>query len=213
MEIRNIKLVVLDLDHTTIFFNKEKGDITSRPNLAEFLKFLLRNYDVGVWTAGDEDYAYLIVDEVFQLKRDQFKFIWSREDCQELIKIKKKYVENRKGMVIKHKKIFVKPLAMIWKTNLAKTRGWNKNNTILIDDTPSSCSQNKENCIMIRGFNGEEDDRELKKIREHLYWTKFEDVLGLSKKAIEKCLARVAKQTRLDPIIVKRVISVKYGVY
>lgn len=54
-----------------------------------------------------------------------------------------------------------KPLTKIWKKSLAKNNGWNKTDTLIIEDTFYNCRKNYSNCIIVPEYNGDMEDTTL----------------------------------------------------
>ena len=165
-----IKNILLDLDQTLIFseelskftptekmklFKYKKMDdsyITfARPHLQEFLDYIFKNFRVAVWTAASKSYAKFIIDNFILIKPGRkLDFVFYSYHCNLSIK-------SGNGL---------KGLNMLWeKFNL---KGYNKHNTIIIDDNHDVKKIQIENCYHIPEFNynkrGSENDKELSKL-------------------------------------------------
>jgi TFIIF-interacting CTD phosphatase-like protein len=91
--------------------------VYERPHLQEFLDYLFANYRVAVWTAASKDYAIFIIEDILlQKKPDRklefFLFDYHGELCE-------------KGGCDSPK-----DLQLVWNT----FPGFNKDNTVIIDD-------------------------------------------------------------------------------
>ena len=177
--------IILDLDQTLISaepskefsFTKNKNKVKKfnfhdmigyyiifeRPGLQDFLDYLFKNFNVSVWTAATKEYALFVIEKVI-LKNSERKleYVFHSEHC----KYSKK---NARGP---------KDLNVLWE--IYKLPGYNKKNTIIIDDLKEIFEIQKKNCINIKPFyfieeNSNTDD-EFKKVKEKLERTrkKFE---------------------------------------
>jgi hypothetical protein len=157
--------------------------IQERPYLNEFLDFLFQKFDVGVWTAGSEDYAHMMCSEIFKRHYDNLVFIWSREKCtlfngervfenfkqeklnEELIHcilITEEDFPERK----KQRDYYLKDLRILWRNRELIERGWNENNTIIIEDTPENSFMCYNNIIQVSSFQDYQCQL-IKKIQQH----------------------------------------------
>ena len=129
--------------------------IFERPHLQEFLDFIFENYDVSIWTAATKDYALFIIDKIILTKPNRkLDYIFFSYHCNISKKIKKSS----------------KDLSMLW--DIYKIVGYNKNNTIILDDYDEVYISQKDNCIIAKQFkfindNSEKDDF-LKKLKRKL---------------------------------------------
>lgn len=170
--------VILDLDETLVSshgvsnFPFDKPDIRNkilnytfhnmesyyiifeRPHLQDFLKFLFKNFNVSVWSAGSKDYVAFIVNNVI-LKPDPTRkldyLLWSYH-CKD---------SNKKH---KNKKC----LKILWDDY--KLDEFTKKNTVLVDDMKETCQPQKKNCINVPVFDILETKKDsyLKELRNKL---------------------------------------------
>lgn len=143
-------LVLLDLDNTLITSESKKNinnvingkiipDIDAsnwglkpeyifiRPYLNEFLSFLFDNFYVGLWSAANEKWISTICSQsILRNYKDKFLFIWN-------------------GSMCKNKE---KPLQKVWKMY----NGFNRTNTILIDDVLGNETPNVRNRLNINKY-------------------------------------------------------------
>lgn len=92
------KLIVLDIDRTLVHacpqqyvqnkwnewynsFDFDMYKVYIRPNMQQFLDFLFDHFDVGVFTAGGNEYADVIVEHLFAERKLQF--VLSSDHCDE----------------------------------------------------------------------------------------------------------------------------------
>jgi Dullard-like phosphatase family protein len=139
------KTLVLDLDETLIHSSRfpphsrvdafRVGDpefyVFKRPGLEEFLKFARDNFEVFIFTYGEERYAKPIIDHLMPWLDDQHRLY--REAC-----------DGRKGPS-KDLRIFERA----------------RNRLILIDDSESALSLNPQNTVQISKWQGVPWDRAL----------------------------------------------------
>ena len=170
-----IKNVILDLDETLIsatsydesnhLHNRDKnmnlftyhhmsGDyiIAERPHVQKFLDFLFSNFNVSVWTAASKSYALFVINNVI-LSRDKRKldYILYSSHCD--------ISKNSTGCIKNLEQLF-------------HIYGYNKNNTLIIDDNLEVFSKQSNKVINIKPFislkDKSEKDTELLKIEKFL---------------------------------------------
>lgn len=162
-----VKNILLDLDQTLIFSNElskfqpspkmklfkykqmDNSYITfARPHLQEFLDYIFKNFRVAVWTAASKEYAKFIIDNFILTKPGRkLDFVFYSYHCN---------LSTTSGNGLKG-------LNMLWEK--FKLKGYNKSNTIIIDDNHEVKSIQVDNCYHIPEFNyntkGSENDKEL----------------------------------------------------
>jgi hypothetical protein len=158
--------ILLDLDQTLISAeaeeeydfekNREKAKkfefrdmdgyyiVFERPGLQPFLDFLFKNFNVSIWTAASKDYALFIVEKIILQNKPERKLDWIffSYHCDLSKKIKK-------GS---------KNLNMLW--DEYKIPGYNKNNTLIIDDYDEVYETQPNNCIIAAPFEFSSQDSE-----------------------------------------------------
>ena len=148
------KLLILDLDETLISSAYEKPltydfcfilekltyYVKIRPNLDAFLNFCFEHFNVAIWSAGDEDYVNKIVGYIFKDRQNQLLFIWSKKKCTIIVKTYNFYEQ----IIIR-----IKNLKKIWRK---KGINFDKTNTLILDDTPNTYTNNYGNAIRIKEF-------------------------------------------------------------
>ena len=186
MENNNKKLLLLDLDNTIICAeelpnNDEKSvlnekldkarknfrtvrmedyyDIFERPHLQEFLDYIFKKFNVGVWTASSKDYAIFVIKNF--ITQPNGKNEPSRE-------IQLFLCSHHCNVSKKHYKGITKDLKLIsdrW--NLK-----NLNELLLIDDLEQLAENQPNNVISIKPFYYDKDesynDKELLRIKTNL---------------------------------------------
>ena len=169
--------IILDLDQTLISaetytkrFKKENKEqlknfnffkmeeyyyVIERPGLQEFLDFLFKNFNVSIWTAASKDYALSIIQYII-LKESGRKldYVFFSYHCG----------------ISKKEKGTPKKLSIFWKKYGMK--GYDKHNTIIIDDLKEIYESQKRNCIKAKPFyfkkKKSEQDEFLKKLQSCL---------------------------------------------
>lgn len=150
--------IVLDLDQTLIDSDNDRN-ITTRPFLAEFLKFCFENFaKVAIWTAATAewyDYVYkttlrpilraISEDDggcyLSNRRREyRFAFVHTREHCDEI------YSLIGKGPVL------TKPLSKIFMNFTGEYAAFQYNNTLIVDDNAYACIKNVNNSVLIPEF-------------------------------------------------------------
>lgn len=91
----------------------------------------------------------------------KFSFVFSYEKCRPLL-----MKDRRTNKVYEY---CSKPLYKVWRTKSLKKMGFNRSNTLIVEDTPENCIYNYGNAIYIRPFDilsGESrNDQSLLKLR------------------------------------------------
>jgi len=171
-------LIILDLDNTIIssesimlidkkkkkyahslenlkYYDFRKLRIFERPGLQDFLDYIFKYFKVGVWTAGQADYAKYIVEKFIKTPDKKYKrnieFIWTRRQSFKSYKLYKCY----------------KNLSMVWEN----FDHFNEKNTILIDDMECNVVLQDKNAMLIPEFyilNYNEDKQTLQYIMHYL---------------------------------------------
>ena len=145
------KNIILDLDNTLICsvmysqtyivpryislksHNFPKGNciIYERPHLKEILYNLSKKYTISVWTAASKEYGQFVIDKCFP-KYIKINFFYSQEDTDLCL----------------GKYHLFKPLEYVYENN----PGYNKLNTIIIDDLIDVSASNPNNTLQIKPF-------------------------------------------------------------
>jgi len=148
MREKAIQFALHDMDGYYIVFE--------RPGVQPFLDWLFENYIVSVWTAASKDYALFIIKQVLLTKLNRkLDYILCSYQCD--ISHKKYNGDN-------------KNLKLIY--DVFELPGYDKDNTIIIDDLNEVYECQPKNCINIKAFeildNGSEKDKELEKVKEKI---------------------------------------------
>jgi TFIIF-interacting CTD phosphatase-like protein len=175
---RKLNKVILDLDQTIISaeaeeeydFKKYKSkaklfkyhDMNSyyivfeRPGLQPFLDFLFANFDVSIWTAASKDYALFIIEKIIIAGRKDrhIDWIFFSYHCD----------------ISKRLKAGTKDLNILW--DEYQLPGYNKDNTIIIDDYHEVHDTQPDNCVVAEPFEfkkkGSEHDDYFKRLKPEL---------------------------------------------
>ena len=169
-----VKNILLDLDQTLIFseeFDKfrsssktnlfdykimDRSYITfARPHLQEFLDYIFKNFRVAVWTAASKEYANFVINNFIEIKPGRkLDFVFYSYHCN----------------LSKNSGNGLKCLNLLWEK--FKLKGYNKDNTIIIDDNHEVKNIQVDNCYHIPEFNYHKEqshkDQELKELKKIL---------------------------------------------
>lgn len=148
--------LILDIDGTLI---SDDMPIIFRPYLAEFLMFCFKSFEtVSIWSAASENHVKSIADQILP-KDCQWLFIRHSKHCH------KKYYLSEFDFDGSYMNLIVeKRLRNIWKCSKFRNLGIKRENTIIIENTPSICAKNYGNAIYVKTFEGNLEDRELMKL-------------------------------------------------
>ena len=148
------QLLVLDLDETLVrttdtpIFGRQPDLIWNnlyiykRPFLTYFLLDTSRLYDIGIWSAGMEDYVQTIVNH-FIPKNIQLQFVYSKQHC-----------ENVNGVYVG------KPLTKLLHLDY--------DNILILDDNGHLTLENDKKCIIPNKYYGTSHDYELLDVATYL---------------------------------------------
>lgn len=143
---KRLKHRVFDIKYNGIF---KWG--TTRPGTDKFLEACFEHFDiVGVWSAGDYDYVYKIVEEIFPRRPD---FIWTRSDCVESLCDVNTDVINGHHIIstsCKKNSVLQKPLEKIFNyyPYIDPKR------TLIFDDYLDVCGQNQLYHVHVQAWMG-----------------------------------------------------------
>ncbi|MDY6899784.1 MAG: HAD family hydrolase [Cyanobacteriota bacterium] len=167
----NQKLLILDIDETLIFssekqldrlpdfkldFGLEKYFVYTRPGLEEFISSCNNWFNLAVWTASSSDYAREVVKNIFP-NNLKLAFIFTRERCV--------FRRNPELDIIET----FKPVKKV------KRKDFCLNNILIIDDTPETFKYNYGNAILVKQYQGEENDIELFLLLRYLEMIRWEE--------------------------------------
>jgi TFIIF-interacting CTD phosphatase-like protein len=161
MSLRKEKNLLIDLDETVIStvdiedykpeydnFKPYKMDdfysVFQRPGLQEFLNYAFDNFNVSIFTASSQSYALAIIKNIIigNKKDRKLDYIFFSHHCD----------------ITKKLKNGIKDLTVLWDN--FKLPGYNKDNTIIIDDNDEVAKTGY--CIQVKeyNFNGKESEKE-----------------------------------------------------
>ncbi len=153
------KNIILDMDKTLIegYFSLkyQKMFVEERPYLAQFFTFIFQHFEhVSIWTNANREWYNYVYDNILYKyipRGKDFDFVFTFDD----------------GLVGKDNN-GPKDLSIVF--DVYENLGYNKDNTILIDDSEVHYNKNPKNCYLIKGFevdlenNSHKYDTELLKI-------------------------------------------------
>ena len=182
MDINRPLLVVLDLNGT-ILYRKKRANFIARPRMNEFLRYLLKNHKVMIWSSAMPDNVDSMCKEI--LTKPEYEglvAIWARDKLRLL-----PHAYNSNVQVYKQ-------LSWIWENKSIQsshpdpTSVWSQENTVLIDDSMEKAASEPHNLIQLEEFKGREKQREV-------------DVLGQIVSYLETLRSQrdVSAYVRLEP--------------
>lgn len=142
---RTPKLLILDIDGTLVAEGEIQRPRTFplRPGLQAFFQIAQQlNYTFAIWSAAPSPHVSDMVKKIKSQVGENnlsFAFVWSQDACR----VKNSYI--------------VKPLSLVYLRQPAFTIA----NTLILDNTPRTYSENIKNAIPIPTFTGTETDQEL----------------------------------------------------
>jgi len=196
--------IVLDMDQTLIdgwYLQK----VTPRPHLKTFLKWCFENFThVSIWTAASRDWYNYVYNAVFKNILDEinaeFHFVFTSEKCNNVWKYSEwhghsiRWTEKRVRKLHRYKSL--------------KYINYNIDNTIIIDDNPSTFNCNYGNGIHISPFKdhikGWDTDEELLNLMIYLrnvvipHYQEYGSILGLEKRYWRNYVLNDPQQEALD---------------
>lgn len=149
----NSNLLILDLDETLIHSIETKLDVEpdfyfepyyvyKRPYLSHFLNEIKEHFKIAIWSSADDNYVSHIADQI-KPESLNYEFVWGRSRCS----------PKRDSFMDRY--IYEKRLYKI------KSKKYNLEKTIIVDDTPEKVRVNYGNAVYIKEFKGESTDEEL----------------------------------------------------
>ncbi len=153
-------LIILDIDETLLHsaekrlhkepdFMVRQFYVYTRPYIVEFLNYCMSTFQVAIWTASSEQYAAIVMDELFT-DTSSLEFIWTSERCTTKFDPEMMEYYRIKNL----KKVF--------------NKGYQKEKILMVDDTPKKLERNYGNHLYVRPFTGADDDQELHLLMKYL---------------------------------------------
>ena len=181
--------LVLDMDSTLI--SNFGYNINPRPHLQLFLTFCFLNCKtISIWTAAEQSWFDAVNNALFQpilqkisarlRKKCQFRFVFVRQRGTIKFTVRP---ENQ----YQPTPIFVKELDKLWNSPFQFPE-FTPHNTLIVDDTPETYSQNFRNAIQILPFAfNNKQDRELLKLMLYLkelgqHYQEYKTILNADKR-------------------------------
>lgn len=126
--------------------------VFERPHLQLFLDYLFSNFRVSVWTAASKGYAlFIIKNHILKNHPErQLDNIFFEYHC----KVSNQMCNNSKS------------LSMLWDD--IKLKGYNENNTYIVDDNDSIWNHQPSNCIIAKDFEFFDENSEKDQYLLHL---------------------------------------------
>lgn len=159
------KLLILDLDETLIHGATQKLDyepaciapwcfLYIRPFVEDFMAFCKDHFKVAIWTTASPEHAEMALGQICESDYP-FEFIWTSNRCTQ--------ARDKIGMDDYGS-------GYHWVKDLKKVKrlGFNLDQVLMIDDTPSMLERQYGNLVQIKRFKGDSEDQELPKLMRYL---------------------------------------------
>lgn len=152
-------LLILDLDGTLVPESdldlNGQDEVMPRPFFFELIRTCVQlNITLGVWSNAGEGRVKQIVTSLFHRNNIPLAFVFSSNKAVRRL--------DKNG-----ESYNAKPLAKIWGKNrigkVTQKCKWTRRNTLILDNTPSTYSQNRGNAIRIRTWEGYRQQRAIGK--------------------------------------------------
>ena len=186
-----------------------------RPGLEVFLRFLFKNYNVGIWTTGTTTYAKALIKELFKNElelEEEYKnlicfFTRVEDDNDDLYLTNETIIRKYKSYDLITKKTFlntsngvpVKDLNILFNNKYFKNKNILPSNTILIDDNfIHNGINNGSNVISVRMFN---------------YLFTCDTLLQKLEKYLTSLLLKKNKLIKIHTIKLKQFVDIKDNIY
>lgn len=158
-----IEGIIFDLDETLIHGNPRKGTLRIRRGCRDFLKYVIDNFNVGIWTFASKSWANIVVKKLFTTEQqDKLIFIYHGE------------------MTCPRKGGDIKCLTKIWNNKCFRDYGFTPSSTLIFEDKLYNCGENMENAVIVPQFTGQKDDV-LPTLKEYLKKYKNEPAINFPK--------------------------------
>ncbi len=159
MKNNNRPLAILDVDETLIYASKEKLErnpdfvvfdyqVYKRPNLDEFVRRLIKSYDIAIWSSAGNDYVNSIINQL--ALNVEIQFTWGRNEATQ-----KRHLNDYYETGNDTEFYYVKPLKKV------KRKGYGLERILIVDDSPHKSKLNYGNAIYPKSYKGELEDNEL----------------------------------------------------
>lgn len=149
-------LLVVDLNGTLVERKKGSSNFVGRPNVTPFLKYVLDNHTMLIWSSASPQNVMKVCQRLFS-KKDRQKVIgeWGRdtldltpEQFKEKVQVYKKLDKIWRNETIK----YTHP-------NAEKGEIWDQTNTILIDDSRTKAAAQPHNLLEIPEFKNKAEQK------------------------------------------------------
>ncbi|GMH40593.1 hypothetical protein BSKO_08497 [Bryopsis sp. KO-2023] len=145
--------------------------IYKRPGVDDLLEWCFQNCEnVGMWTLSGPKWVDEVLTHVLKgFPRERWSFIWTGERATRLTLQSTRDI-SADAVVLEGRKV-VKDLKKVFRQQGLRKKGYRRNNTIIVEDTPSNCARNYGNGIFVSPFDilkCSTPDRELPMLQKYL---------------------------------------------
>ena len=199
--------LVLDIDGTCLSDDACPTHITKqhlRPGLQDFLDWAFGTcLAVGIWTAASGGWAETFCSVLAEADRERgegggrpWAFVWN--GARVTLRAQTRGELGCYGGGLGSNRLVTKRLRKIWNNSGLRALGYERHCTLIVDDTPSVCSDNFGNAVYVPTYCGEaEDDDVLVRLRGYLESVNSRIKAGGSVRALEKRQWLVEVETKL----------------
>ncbi len=175
-------LLILDIDETLMHasdkelhrdFDFKIGPyfVYKRPGLNDFLYEVSNNFQLAIWSSASDNYVLEAVKHLIPIDI-KLAFVWARTKCTYRSSLRNGAIEYRDHYN------YIKPLKKL------KRKGFDLNQILIVDDTPSKSQDNYGNAIYPSEYLGKKNDDELIYLAQYLSSIKdLTDVRKIEKRA------------------------------
>lgn len=164
-------LVVLDLNGALLRRKRGSGSFVGRPRLTEFLRYLLREHKIVIWSSAKPHNVEAICDKLFTpAEREKVVAIWARDKL-------------RLGNNYNDRVQVYKQLSWLWADKKIQSSHpdpqstWTQFNTVLVDDSVEKGASEPYNLLLIDEFEGKPEQMDtdvLGQVVQHLERLKWQ---------------------------------------
>jgi HAD superfamily phosphatase (TIGR01681 family) len=191
-----MKFLVLDLDQTLIDDYPSIESVVSspaaicgtdaiyvRPHLKTFLSWAFEYFEgVGIWTKASKEWLYAALSaQPLAQYADKFSFLYTGKRCSRAslsVYAEQSHNYYRNDFYLRP---YTKRLKKIWRQKKFRNIGWNRKNTLIIDDQSDNFLDNYGNGILIPAFDADQQkgDQALLKLMNYVQDSRFADAIDV----------------------------------
>eukprot|EP00210_Caulerpa_lentillifera_P001319 g1269.t1 len=180
--------------------------VYKRPGLDQFLTWCFENFEnIGIWTLSGREWLNEIMENVLNgFPKDKWSLLWTEDRATRISSLQSSHGDD--AVMIKGQRV-VKDLNKVFRNKMLRNKGFTRQNTLIIEDTPSNCSKNYGNAIYIDTFDilSSKPDQNLFRLMKYLRQTvlPLANVRSLNKMHwIDEIIAgeKAEQETKVKPV-------------